>query len=152
MVPPPPGPPAGASTRFSTRFSTGFSTRSSGRRSTSAATRAATGRVARRWRLGVTLVKVGVGSAVVVTMLGSQLIDSSSPSDAAAASDSVAARIDRLMAQQDCSYTGFGSDTIPATALLRTGTEEVKVVSFARGWAAYEGHKPGTLIAVCRGR
>ena len=100
----------------------------------------------------MTITKGLLGGAVVVTMLGTQVDGSpATRTEQTTSADVVTARIDALMVQQDCSYTGFGADVIPATALLRTTTDEVRVVSFARGWAAYQGEKPGTLIAVCRG-
>lgn len=100
----------------------------------------------------MTITKGVLGGAVVITMLGSQIAGTSATrTEQTTSAETVTARIDQLMVQQDCSYTGFGADVIPATALLRTTTDDVRVVSFARGWAAYQGEKPGTLIAVCRG-
>lgn len=107
----------------------------------------------RSWRTALTVAKTALGSAVVVAMLGTQVGGTATThTDQTTSVDPIAARIDALMAREDCSYTGFGSDVIPATALLRTDAGKVRVVSFARGWAAYEGEATGTLIAVCRGR
>ena len=107
----------------------------------------------RPWRVGISVAKTALGSAVVVAMLGTQVAGTATThTDQTTSTDPLAARIDTLMEREHCSYTGFGPDVIPATALLRTGTDVVRVVSFARGWAAYQGKAPGTLIAVCRGR
>ena len=60
-------------------------------------------------------------------------------------------RTDELMSLYGCSTRGLGK-VIPAHAIVRrTATGEVRLVSFDRGWAAYEGRLPGLeLVAVCR--
>ncbi|MBZ5735801.1 hypothetical protein K8Z61_15005 [Nocardioides sp. TRM66260-LWL] len=95
-----------------------------------------------------------IGVVLLTAWLGAPHAASGSPErTAAAAQDAVqAARVDRLMTRERCSPTGFGPSVIPARALLRTGDGVVRVVSFDRGWAAYEGRAPGTLVAVCLGR
>lgn len=62
-----------------------------------------------------------------------------------------AAHLDRLMGDHRCSTTGFLDGSLPSAALLRTPRGTLRMVSFARGWAAHEGVLPGTLVAVCLG-
>lgn len=57
--------------------------------------------------------------------------------------------VERAMTSQRCSQHGFDESTVPASALIRTASGQVKVVSFARGWDVYQGRRPGQLIAVC---
>jgi hypothetical protein len=57
--------------------------------------------------------------------------------------------IERAMTSQQCSQHGFDKATVPASALIRTATGRVKVVTFAHGWDVYQGRRPGQLIAVC---
>ncbi|GAA4121896.1 hypothetical protein GCM10022215_27210 [Nocardioides fonticola] len=109
----------------------------------------------RPWRVALTVTKTALASAVVVAMLGTQITGTATATnetDQTTSVDPLSARIDALMVRERCSYTGFGADVIPASALLRTDRGDVRIVSFARGWAAYEGKASGTLIAVCRGR
>lgn len=56
-----------------------------------------------------------------------------------------------LMDANRCSFTGFGPDVIPASAIVRTPQGESLLVSFDDGWAVFTGEAAGTLIAVCRG-
>lgn len=57
--------------------------------------------------------------------------------------------IAQAVTDHQCSYSGFGNDQIPASALIRNAQGEVRQVSFDVGWAVYNGKRPGTLIAVC---
>lgn len=61
------------------------------------------------------------------------------------------AQLEDLMADHRCSATGFVDGSLPEAALLRTPRGRLRVVSFARGWEAHEGLRPGTLVAVCLG-
>lgn len=63
----------------------------------------------------------------------------------------VDAQLARLMTDHRCSTIGFADGSIPAASLIRTPAGELRVVSFARGWAAHEGVSPGELVAVCLG-
>ena len=60
-------------------------------------------------------------------------------------------RTETLMSVYDCSTHGLGT-VVPAHAIVRrTGSGGVRLVTFDRGWAAYEGRLPGLeLVAVCR--
>lgn len=57
--------------------------------------------------------------------------------------------LEQLMADHRCTTTGFPDGAIPASSLLRTPDGQLRVVSFARGWAALQGTAPGELVAVC---
>jgi hypothetical protein len=61
-------------------------------------------------------------------------------------------KTDRIVARLGCSRTGL-QGRIPSTAVVRltdpAGRPIVRVTSFDRGWAAFTGEKPGTLVAVC---
>jgi hypothetical protein len=83
---------------------------------------------------------VGVGA---VGVLGA-------PDPAATPLDPAAERLDRLMERHRCSMSGLGEGVIPRSAIIRVDDDPPRVVSFERGWASYEGRRPGTLVAVCR--
>lgn len=55
-------------------------------------------------------------------------------------------KLDRLTERHDCGDVPEG--VIPAHALLLLDGD-VEVVSFDRGWAAYQGTGTGTLLSVC---
>ena len=83
----------------------------------------------RPWRVGITLAKTALGSAVVVSMLGTQVAGTATThTDQTTSTEALTVRIDALMAREHCSYTGFGTDVIPSTALLRTSADEVRVI------------------------
>ncbi|MDI6910491.1 hypothetical protein [Nocardioides sp.] len=63
------------------------------------------------------------------------------------------ARTDRAREAIDrhhCSPSGFGDGTIPASALIRTGTGDLLLVSFDRGWQVHQDEESAAeLVAVC---
>lgn len=59
------------------------------------------------------------------------------------------ARYEELSERYDCSRTGLAPGEIPGSALLNLDGE-LHAVTFARGWASYEGKAPGSLASVCR--
>ena len=58
----------------------------------------------------------------------------------------------RMLERQHCSTTGFGSDVIPAKAVVRRENGVTELVSFEDGWQVFNGQRPGELVAVCLGR
>lgn len=74
-------------------------------------------------------------------------IDSgSSDSPDSTSSDPVQEAIDR----HHCSTRGFGPDTIPSSALIRTSAGDLLLVSFDRGWSVYQDPSDqAKLVAVC---
>lgn len=49
-----------------------------------------------------------------------------------------------------CSTRGFGDETIPSSALIRTGTGDLLLVSFDRGWQVHQDEESAAeLVAVC---
>lgn len=88
-----------------------------------------------------------LGTVVSVGAAAHVQADGSGPAPVAP----VASQLETLMADHRCSTTGLPDGTIPAAALLRTPSGRLRVVSFARGWAAHEGVQPGELVAVCLG-
>ena len=60
--------------------------------------------------------------------------------------------LNRMMERQHCSTTGFGSDVVPAKAVVTQPNGETELVSFDYGWQVFNGKKPGELVAVCLGR
>lgn len=92
-----------------------------------------------RWVALSTVVSVAVG-----------VHGQAEPARPASPVDPVAQMAD-LMADHRCSTTGFLDGSLPSAALLRTPRGRLRVVGFARGWAAHEGVRPGTLVAVCLG-
>lgn len=69
----------------------------------------------------------------------------------AATAPQVDRALQQLMTDHRCTTTGFPDGAIPASTLLRSPDGHLRVVSFARGWAAHEGTAPGELVAVCLG-
>lgn len=55
-----------------------------------------------------------------------------------------------LMERYGCSTSGLEPGVFPRSALLRGANGLVRPVSFERGFAAWEGRRSGTLVAVCR--
>lgn len=91
-----------------------------------------------------------LGAAVAIgftaTLMGSSDAVVSSPRP------SVDPHVTAMMAKYNCSSQGFGGSVYPQSALLRTSGGRVALVSFERGWAAFKGDRPGTLMAVCLGK
>jgi hypothetical protein len=56
--------------------------------------------------------------------------------------------VTRALGGLHCS-TDEASSRVPSSALVRTTSGNVQVVTFRRGWDVYQGRRPGTLIAVC---
>ncbi len=56
--------------------------------------------------------------------------------------------IDKVMAENDCSTTGFAADVILSSALVLPD-DRVNIVSFDDGWASYIVDQTGTVLAVC---
>ncbi|MDN4171998.1 hypothetical protein QWY28_03490 [Nocardioides sp. SOB77] len=57
--------------------------------------------------------------------------------------------VQRVMAEHNCSSTGFAPGTQPDSALVRTTGGRLRIVSFDRGWDVFTGRRPGLLVAVC---
>jgi hypothetical protein len=70
------------------------------------------------------------------------------PSHASVVAERQAERVAALASRYDCSASGLVSDVIPAHAVVRVG-DAVRLTTFDRGWAVYEGKAPGTLVSVC---
>ncbi len=90
--------------------------------------------------------------AVTVSQLGPEPAPRTTTVEDPAA-DAVEVRTEQIVALHSCSHTGLAGGAIPARAVLRTvdarGRVSVRITSFDRGWAAYTGERPGTLVAVC---
>lgn len=109
--------------------------------------------IPRAARVGLTLVKVtAVGSVLVAG-----LFTSPAPSGPQYADHRIGEVADartpmtRLLAEHDCSMTGFENGT-PASALIRTATGRLRHVTFDAGWAVYTRHGAAQLVAVCLDR
>jgi hypothetical protein len=71
------------------------------------------------------------------------------PNDERMRADGFTRQVHAAMKQHHCSTTGFGANSLPPTALIRTGHGRLRVVTFVEGWAVFSGERPGTLVAVC---
>lgn len=118
--------------------------------STSSAVRPARPAPPRVVRRGLDVVK-GLALGAVVTIGAAAHVQAGTTAAPSVVPTPVDTGLDRLMADHRCSTSGFADGSIPAASILRTSEGELRVVSFARGWAAYEGDLPGELVAVCRG-
>ncbi len=70
------------------------------------------------------------------------------PSHTSAAQERVAHKVQALSQEHHCSPDGLAPGVIPEHAVIRVG-DAVRLTTFDRGWASYQGEKPGALIAVC---
>ena len=59
--------------------------------------------------------------------------------------------LNRMMAHNRCSYTGFDATVIPSSAIVRDTSGRTHLVSFDTGWAVFTGKRSGQLVAVCLG-
>ncbi|MEP7738079.1 hypothetical protein ABKW28_10535 [Nocardioides sp. 31GB23] len=98
----------------------------------------------RRRLLGV--VKLGVVVAIIAVVTGT-IVSGTTPSRAPV--DPRSDRLTSLMAAYDCSTTGLDDGVVPGSAVLRSPEGALRMVTFERGWASYDGSRPGTLVAVC---
>lgn len=101
----------------------------------------------RRRLLGV--VKLGVVVAIIAVVTGT-LVGGTTPSRSPV--DPSSDRLARLMEAYDCSTTGLDDGVVPGSAVLRSTDGALRMVTFERGWAAYDGSGSGTLVAVCAAR
>jgi hypothetical protein len=102
-------------------------------------------------RLLMALVK-GAALGALLTLVVAGGLHAASPSSrpgATTAGKEYQRVVERAVAVHHCSYTGFGSTAVPASALIRTTSGELRQVSFEVGWDVYNGRRPGTLVAVC---
>ncbi len=90
----------------------------------------------------------GAALSGLLTLVVAGALDSRAPSahPGSAAHQRV---VEQAVADHHCSYSGFGDEADPASALIRTAAGKVRQVSFEVGWDVYTGRRPGTLIAVC---
>ncbi|WP_205472673.1 hypothetical protein [Nocardioides sp. SYSU D00038] len=100
--------------------------------------------------MALTAVKAaGFGAFLALTIGAGLQVTGDSTEHAEAVADAYERVVERAMDDQRCSTSGFDRDVVPGSALIRTPAGQVQVVSFDRGWAVYNGRRPGTLIAVC---
>lgn len=109
-------------------------------------------RLPRSARVALTAVKLGIVGSIVVAGLATQPAVSgqvaSGPGFAGYPVDDSPSREEQLLAEHDCSVTGF-SDATPLSAVVRTSRGQLRHVSFDTGWAVYTRHGSATLVAVC---
>ena len=89
------------------------------------------------------------GLLTLVVMGGMHMATPSAHPAAPTQNDAYQQVVARAVTDHQCSYAGFGSEQIPASALIRNERGEIRQVTFAVGWDVYNGKRPGTLIAVC---
>lgn len=99
-----------------------------------------------RRRLLLGGVKLAAVLAVAAVLTGTL---AGGPSPSGSPPDPTGDRLERLMELHGCSTSGLEDGTVPASAVLRSRAGALRMVDFDRGWAAYEGTQPGTLVAVC---
>ena len=97
--------------------------------------------------VGVTVVAAGVTALLLpagldVTNTGDSTVHArlEPPGDA---------RVQALMKRYHCSTEGFGNRQVPRSSIIRTADGRVAVVSFDRGWRAFQKDGAGSLVAVC---
>lgn len=95
------------------------------------------------------VVKGAVLGAVIT--IGATAHVSAEPATPTTPSPRVDTALEQLTADHRCTTTGFPDGSVPASTLLRNRDGQLRVVTFDRGWAAYQGTAPGELVAVCLG-
>lgn len=103
-----------------------------------------------RW---INLAKAAITSGAIVLLVsaGALALVSEPPETDRSQLDLSTSRVDAMFERNRCSVTGFGSDVIPARALIRRESGRTAMVSFDHGWAIFSGERPGELMAVCLG-
>ncbi len=103
------------------------------------------------FRLALTAVKgTALGALLSLVVVGGLQAVSPSGSTGTESVDEAYQRVvERAVLDHRCAYEGFSNDEQAASALIRTGRGDVRVVSFEKGWDVYSGKRPGHLIAVC---
>lgn len=99
---------------------------------------------------GLDVVK-GLVLGTVVTIGAAAHVQADPATPPSANAPAVDPELEQLLIDQRCSTTGLTDGAIPAVSLIRTPAGRLRVVSFARGWAAHEGIGAGSLVAVCLG-
>jgi len=74
--------------------------------------------------------------------------DAQQVSPHSAVAEQQAHKVAALSAKYDCSSSGVAGGVIPAHAVVRVH-DAVRLTTFDKGWAIYEGKAPGTLVSVC---
>ena len=102
-------------------------------------------------RVALTVLKgAALGALLSIVVVGGLRIESpDATTSAQTSSDAYTRVVQRATTAHNCSVKGYGDSAIPASALIRTSSGEVRQVSFEVGWEVYNGRRPGTLIAVC---
>ncbi len=59
------------------------------------------------------------------------------------------ARTQRIMERYDCSFTGYGHDATPRSAIVQRPSGRLAAVTFDEGWRAYTSDSGASLVAVC---
>ncbi|MBI2245825.1 MAG: hypothetical protein HYU55_18400 [Nocardioides sp.] len=89
---------------------------------------------------------LGVMLAVALVTRMEALGTGTQESPEGASADPAREAIDR----HHCSTRGFGTETIPSSALIRTGSGDLLLVSFDRGWEIHQdSDSAAELVAVC---
>lgn len=110
-------------------------------------------RVGRPARLSLGVVKVALVGSIAAAGWGTSVEATSqsvsSPAPAADRAVHASGRLDRVLDAHDCSVTGFGDDSVPRSAVVRSASGHLRLVDFETGWRVYHRHDAARLIAVC---
>ena len=96
-------------------------------------------------RTALTLVKAATLGVLVSLMVIGGLRSDPSPGAAPGTEDAYA----RIQARADAGQRCSSEQSAAGAAVIRTEAGRLRVVSFATGWAVYNGRRPGELVAVC---
>jgi hypothetical protein len=100
-------------------------------------------------RLGLTALKGIVLGALLTVVVGGLGTASPGGDETPAVDDAYQRVVERAVSDQRCSFEGVGRPAPATSALIKTSSGNLRVVSFAKGWDVYTGKRPGRLVAVC---
>ena len=98
-----------------------------------------------RLRTALTLVKAATLGALLTLLVVGGLRTDTSAGAAPGTEDAYA----RVQARADAGQRCSSEQGAAGSAVIRTEAGRLRVVSFATGWAVYNGRRPGELVAVC---
>ncbi|WP_028642842.1 hypothetical protein [Nocardioides sp. URHA0020] len=105
-------------------------------------------RLAPPHRLQVGLLVIRAGALALVVLAGLWTPPYDEGGGAIATAPDLPPQVQLLIERHDCSTTGFAT-AAPASALIRSRSGHLRLVSYDRGWEVFTDHGSAQLIAVC---
>ena len=98
-----------------------------------------------------------LAGTVVLTTAGAALVamaataeDAPDPwQDGVSLTEQAPASTQRIMERYDCSFTGYGHEATPRSAIVQRPSGRLAAVTFDEGWRVYTSDGGASLVAVC---